>query len=281
MKKGLTLLACVLMAVSLYAQNVSFGPKAGLNIISIGKTEFETNAFSLGAHYGGFVEYHFNDYFSLSADVLVSKKRRNYVTYENQSLVKAISGGLFGAVVEDSLLQMITDFVNDTVYGTRKGTTSFSYVEIPLMANFKYKNLSVGAGPYFAYMAKANTVEQFTQESALLDIGLDLIDSIQYVGPFLKATLLSQFPGYEKPLITESTSKSAFRTFDIGFNADVRYTTESNFFFGVRYSRGFLNHRQTKLKDKDVHSLVMITLGYTFGKRYSEKPKAIYDLEQK
>lgn len=263
------------------AQNFNFGPRLGANVIYLQNNEFNSKDYGFRANFGGNAEYAFNEYFSFSADVLFSQKRKLYESHENVSLIKALSNSFFGFGISDSSLLGITQYLNDTVYGTTKGSVKLNYIEIPLLAKINYKGISLGAGPYFSYLNKVQSTEILTQESPLLDIAFNALDSIPFLGPFLKSTISSQFPGYEKPLITEGTSKTNYRTLDIGFVVDVSYRFNSNLYTGMRYTRGLTDYRSTPSDSKQVNSVWMFNVGYSFGKKISSKSKAIYDLDKK
>ncbi|MCC6693538.1 MAG: outer membrane beta-barrel protein [Chitinophagaceae bacterium] len=279
--KNIFLLALVLLGLTLNAQNFNFGPKLGANVIYLQDNQFKSKDYGFRANFGANAEYSFNDYFSISADVLFSQKRKLYESYENVSLIKSLSNSFFVFGINDSSLLGITQFLNDTVYSTTKGSVKLNYIEIPLVAKINYKGISLGFGPYFSYLNKAQSTEVLTQESPLLDIAFNALDSIPFIGPFIKTTISSQFPGYEKPVVTESTNKSKYRTLDIGFVVDANYKFNSNVYFGMRYTRGLTDYRSTQSGSKQVNSVWMFNVGYSFGKKLSSKAKGIYDLNIK
>ncbi|MES2837356.1 MAG: outer membrane beta-barrel protein [Bacteroidota bacterium] len=263
------------------AQNLNFGPRIGANVIYLQENEFKSKDYAFRANFGANAEYSFNEYFSVSADVLFSQKRKLYESFENQSLIKALSNSFLGIGLADSSLLGVAQFLNDTVYGTTKGSVKLNYIEIPLLAKFNYKGVSVGVGPYFSYLNKVQSVEVMTQESPLLDIAFNALDSIPFAGPFIKTAISSQFPGYETPQITESTDKSKYRTVDMGFVVDLSYRFGSNLYTGMRYTRGLTDYRYTQSGSKQVNSVWMFNVGYSFGKKFTSKTKGIYDLEKK
>lgn len=274
---------CLFVLVSLFAkgQGLNYGPRIGANVIYLQENDFKSKDYGLRGNFGANVEYSFNEYFSISADVLFSQKRKLYESFENKSLIKALSNSFFGIGLADSSLLGISQFLNDTVYGTTKGSVKLNYIEIPLLAKFNYKGISVGVGPYFSYLNKVQSVEVMTQESPLLDIAFNALDSIPFVGPFLKTTISSQFPGYEKPQITEGTDKAKYRTLDMGLVVDVSYRFNSNLYTGMRYTRGLTDYRSTQSDSKQVNSVWMFNVGYSFGKNFTSKAKGIYDLDKK
>lgn len=275
------LFAFVIFALIAKAQNLNFGPRIGANVIYLQENEFKSKDYGFKANFGANVEYGFNEYFSVSLDVLFSQKRKLYESFENKSLIKALSNSFFGIGLADSSLFGVAQFLNDTVYGTTKGSVNLNYIEIPLLAKFNYKGLSVGVGPYFSYLNKVQSVEVMTQESPLLDIAFNALDSIPFAGPFIKTTISSQFPGYEAPQITESTDKAKYRTFDMGFVVDLSYRFNSNLYTGVRYTRGLTDYRYVQKGSKDVNSVWMFNVGYSFGKKFTSKTKGIYGFEKK
>ena len=109
----IALTAVTVSSVSAQAfEGFSFGPKAGMNISNISDAKAR-----VGLTAGGFVEYGFNDWLSVSADVLYSRQGFKYKEYN----------------------------LGGTDYTVRKYT--FDYLNVPVMANFYvWKGLALKTG---------------------------------------------------------------------------------------------------------------------------------------
>ena len=75
MKKIFTLILTTIFIGSGFSQKISIGPEAGLNIISVEKTDIGNN-YQLGYHFGGHLKYHFSKSFKLSTGVFLTQKKR-------------------------------------------------------------------------------------------------------------------------------------------------------------------------------------------------------------
>lgn len=259
-------------------------PKIGANVMPYANNSFEGRTYKMGFNGGVDVEYPVTNWLSVKMGVNYSLKKKGYSYVEKSSFINTLSHSVFGSALGggnlDSLLGL-SHFINDTVYGTTKGTVNLSYLEIPLMASVNYKGLSLSAGGFFAFLLSAHSHEEFTQNIPALQTFAPLFDTI----PFASFLLGGAFPGYKNPVVKDNTDKSIYRSMDHGFVIDMTYTTEKNISFGVRYSQGLKNYRKTPLISPDVNRVWMVTIGYHFGgtikgKGNNSMPKAIYDLNK-
>jgi hypothetical protein len=257
----------------------SYGPRLGLNLNPQPQNSVSGTTY-LNSFNGGFVgRYQINNWFSVKSELNYNTKRKTYSFDKKQSLLSDLNAILDG-VVDTSLLNSFGDFINDTVYSFYKGSDVLRFIELPVMGFINYKNFELGAGFYLGYLHKANSKEELKQESALLDIILPAIDSIQFVGPLLTNILTSSYPGYKSASTTESSLKTPFKNFDYGFITELTYHSSDKLFFSVRYSRGFNNYRINPLRSNDVYNTFTLSLGYSFGSTFNSKPKGIYDLDK-
>lgn len=139
----LGLIACTTTAL---AQEVKFGPKAGVNFASInGKVteEGETFKFSdgiTGFHVGAFAEIKINDKFSIQPELLYSVQ---------------------GAKHEES--GTITE-MGETYSFESKSKWNLHYINIPVMAKFYViPSVAIEAGPYVGFNIKSEAEEDYTE----------------------------------------------------------------------------------------------------------------------
>lgn len=249
-----------------FSQDIMVGPKAGLNIIPLEKTELSGNSFALGFHAGGVFEYRFNNWFSLSTDILYSAKRKTYEKLATESLYKKVEGMLSmfmdsSSNMIDSVIGGFSGYVNDTVYSRTKGFVKMGFAEIPVLAKFRYKSFSFSAGPYVALLFSNSATEELTQEIPLLKTIEPVLDTV----PFLPQLIKGMFPGYSEPDVTEIASSDEIKVIDFGFVADITYQTSDNITFSIRYTRGIPNYRSPELRKNDCLSTINISIGYLFS----------------
>jgi hypothetical protein len=262
------------------AQNkFSFGPRIGTNVIPFTNEDPYGKTYKMSFNGGGVMRYHWGEHFSLRTELYYTGKKKQYSFEETSRLLNSL-GGLASSFIDTNLVGGVLNFINDTVYSHYKGTSTGHFIELPLMASFHYKNLEIGAGITFAYLVGAKVTEELNQESALLDLVYPFIDSIQFVGPFIKGIIDNTFPGYSKPSVYQLNEYSFLKQFDMGMIADVSYHTSERLFFNFRYTRSFTNYRVTPLKDKDYYSAFTFGIGFSFGLSPSKGLKGIYDLDK-
>lgn len=265
--KNLFLSIVLFFAGNLFSQEIWFGPKTGLNIIPIEKTELRGNSFAPGFHIGGTLEYRFNNWFSLSADLLYTTKKKIYESTGKESFFNKISGFMSflpdsaGGFSIDSLIGTAVEYMNDTVYSRTSGFVKLGYIELPLMAKFRYKGFSFSTGPYVAILLSNKATEELTQDIPLLKTFGPVLDTV----PFLPQLVKGIFPAYYKPEITKDIVSNEIKMFDFGFVTDISYQAGSNIIFSLRYTRGFPNYRSPEYRKKDYLSTINISIGYFFN----------------
>jgi len=113
----LSLFAVAALGLSANAQEVKFGPKAGINIANLNGGDIDTDM-KIGFHVGAFAEILFTDKFALQPELLYSAQ---------------------GAKASEGDVKTNLDFIN-----------------IPIMAKYYViDNLAVEAGPYVGFLMKA------------------------------------------------------------------------------------------------------------------------------
>lgn len=248
MKSLLT--ACFLiLTVLVYGQRLKLGPEIGLNLMEMSSGEIGTN-YQPGFHGGANVEYQFGEHFSLRSGVFASQKRQSYQSYDS-TLVNLF--GLEEAIGLDS--------VNLYSYTTIDRTVAQIYIEIPLLASYHYKQFSVYAGPYFAYMLTARTREKKWIDTPFLRV-VDIKSLLPQNDQI--DLLLATLPPADETTFDDSKSKSGLRTFDMGIKAGLRYMWD-DFGLNVNYQYGIFDYQTTNKDEFENHSYLQVSLNYNFG----------------
>ena len=143
----IALTAVTVSSVSAQAfEGFSFGPKAGVNISSISDAKAR-----VGLTAGGFVEYGFNNWLSVSADVLYSRQKFQHKV------------GLFGG----------------SGYTVREFT--LDYLNVPVMANFYvWKGLALKTGLQPGLLLGAHNYDNESIKDKLRSFGFSVPVGISY-----------------------------------------------------------------------------------------------------
>lgn len=130
MKKiTLSLLGLLAFSTSAIAQEVKFGPKAGINFANL-SGDVEDNKMLMGFHVGAFAEIKLNDKFAIQPEILYSAQGTKMETSET----------LMGVTY------------------TAEADAKLNYINVPIMAKyFITDNFAVEAGPYVGFLASANS----------------------------------------------------------------------------------------------------------------------------
>jgi len=259
---------------------VSYGPRVGLNLNPEPKNDTYNYRYFTSPNIGFFGKYRINEWLSIKAEVNYNTKVKSYHYQTKESLLKNVSKSI-GMAIDPSIIGSIQKYLNDTVYSYYQGRDALGFIEFPIAASINYKQFELSAGGYFGYLTKVSNKQELNQKSALLDIILPAIDSIQFVGPLVTGILTSSYPGYKAPNKTESSNKAPYHKVDYGMITELTYHNSDRLFFSFRYTRGFQNYRISSLRKNDLFNTFTFSIGYSFGAGaiYS-KPKGIYDLEK-
>lgn len=247
MNKYLFALITVFFSVTnSFAQELRLGHEVGLNLINLNKPDLGSNyavCWSGGVH----STYSFTDYFSLRSGILVSQRKKYYESADTSQLP------LIG--FDPSSLGI--PGVDFSVYSTTTVVKTQLGIEIPIMASYNYKGLSIFAGPYVNMMVGAWSKELTKTTIPLLKaIDIDSLDPSGTIGAFL--------PPAENEIFVESSSKSNLRFFDYGFKGGVSFTGD-NFTTSVMYNYGLPDYRISKgTDDKSSHQYFSVNVAYTF-----------------
>jgi hypothetical protein len=121
--------------------NVTFGAKAGLNLVTL-TGDIEDTKTKAGIHFGAMAEISINDKFSVQPELLFSTQGAN-VEY---SEVFATVGGIVSAV------------------GNYEEKENLSYINLPIIAKYYVtEGLSLEAGPQIGFLVNAEIEEEYNE----------------------------------------------------------------------------------------------------------------------
>lgn len=264
-KQVFIFLLTLIFSTVTFGQRFSVGGRAGLNVIPLENNDLKGHSYSLGYHIGATADYKINEWFSISAEIDYTTRKKAYERYDTTSFIETLNDnpllGFLGVDINDMLdsLGGIENYVNDNVYNTTRGITSLGYIKIPVLAKFNYKDLYLSVGPYVSFLVSAKTTEEFTQHIPIVETmtGLDTI-------PFYSTIIDGTFPGYSTPVTSNIKEDKNIRKIDCGIIADISYRLDNNFTVGFRYTQGLLNYRSPEIYKNDYLSSFNFTIGYSF-----------------
>lgn len=252
---SLVLLLAILAHFPLSAQEFSGGFRAGINFATInGPSEMSASGndleefrFSNGFHVGGTVNYFFNDYFGLRAELLYSQKGADY-NYNGES---------FWILYNEN---------DEPLYlsGSRNTSLSItnSYIDIPFMAVGRYGRLEVSGGLNLGILISSRgsgelifsgqtqagtTVDPFTIalefnyfDDALRRTDADDVEIREIEGETvtIPKTLGSNFQELEG-------DQNLFNTIDFGLIGGLAFFLNQGLYLGMRVNYGFSDLTKT------------------------------------
>ncbi|MCO6478483.1 MAG: PorT family protein [Phaeodactylibacter sp.] len=274
----------------LTAQEFSGGFRAGINFATIdgplemsaGGSELEEYRFSNGFHVGGTVNYFFNDYFGLRAELLYSQKGADY-NYNGESF--------WVLYTED----------DERIYATGSRNTSLSitnsYIDIPFMAVGRYGRLEVSGGVNLGILISSrgsgeltfsgqtragSTVDPFTIalefnyfDDALRRTDADEVELRDIEGKtvVIPKTMDSNFQEFEG-------DQKLFNTIDFGLIGGLAFYLNQGLYVGMRVNYGLSDLTKTELdpsrreldeadnfifrEDDDRNLTIQASIGFSF-----------------
>lgn len=232
--KKIILASLILFTTVSFAQEIKYGAKAGINVSSLRgdyPDEIDENKSKIGFHIGGFLEYSFNDKFSIQPELL-------YSTQGGKSVVKEEYGG-------------------GTYYESFTQTPKISYLNIPIMLKYKViEKLSVEFGPQIGYVLSAKSKWEYVDSSDSSEnetIEVDILNGGNY-------TYLG----------TDVEVKGRINKFDFGLNLGTSYDITEQIFVQARYNLGLsvVDDNSTAGTSTDSwdlkNSVLQFSLGYKF-----------------
>ena len=261
----------LLFSISLHGQKVSLGPEIGVNIIPIENTNIGYN-FQLGYHFGGHLKYHFSEHFKLSTGLFLTQKKKKYDAVNISSVFDLFGDLILSAGIDTSGMDStIRAFgVNTDVIETTHGMASELFIEIPVLANYKYKNFNLYAGPYAGILLTANKKEEKRTEIPLLNvIDFSQFDSTGFINYFL--------PPADETTTSSKSDKENLRLLDFGFNIGIGYEM-NNLHFNLMYSQGLLDYRQDQGGESTSRlKTIRLSMVYLFDAEKQEEQSARFE----
>jgi hypothetical protein len=174
---------------------------------------------------------------SICSGIILSQKKELFQTTDTSSIIEKYGDLIaFSGVDPEQIDSIAQSFgANTDILEESKELTSELVIEIPILANYKYKNFNIYAGPYFSFLLSANKKKVSADE-------------------------------------TETSSNSStenLNLFDIGFNIGVGYEF-NQLHFNLMYSQSFNDYRKDNA-DYSIQRLntIRFTIFYLFNLKKS------------
>ncbi len=236
MKKLFLISLLTLLQTFTNAQKVSIGPELGMNIIPIENENLGRN-FQMGFHIGAHLKYHISDNFRISTGLFITQKKKMYLKNDTSSVFELFGDFIqFTGMSEEELDSMVAATgANTDVTEETKGIVTETFINIPILANYKYKNLNLYLGPYAGFLLTANRKEETRTQIPLLNVfDISQFDSTGFASAFL--------PPADETNSSQTSGKNGLNSVDIGMIAGIGYEM-NNLHFNLMYSQGFLDYR--------------------------------------
>lgn len=188
-----------------FSQSIYVGPELGINIIQVEKQDIGRD-FQLGFYGGGFFEYQLNKSFSLKSGLYLSQTKQSYISNDTTAF------DFFGLADSTMTIQGI----DLNTYNTTTNRQTQNYIQLPILANYKWKNINIFAGGYIGFMISSNRKEGTVSTTPFMSI-ID-VDSLDPTGFFS-----SFFPKPYEESFQETSDKTNLRIFDYGIKAGLGY----------------------------------------------------------
>ena len=280
-------IAIILTTSGLYAQDVKFGIRGGLNLPNI-MTGDKSTPVSEGyqsrtaTSWGLFTELQLNPTVSLRLGVEYSEmggKKNGMQAMPTQRLVTAMGNSIGMSVSEQQLAALGTLMASLPTYYYAKvdNTVKFNYVMIPLMAQFG-KNIGqspwrayVNAGPFVSFLLSGKQVSSGTSKLYSDNSGTTTLWDV--FPEETKGLVTSVFPSIEQTLSSETsfgttniTGELRSSNFGVTGNLGIRYQCNRNYFFieaGGNY--GFIVVQNDSSNGNNRIGAASVMLGYAFS----------------
>jgi len=200
-KITLTLLGLIAVATTASAQEVKFGPKAGVNFTQInGKIIDEGDSFEFdkgltGFHIGAFAEIKFNEKFAIQPELLYSTQGGRYEESESGSEI------IMGIPVNYNY--------------NAEAKWNLHYINVPIMAKYYViPSIAIEAGPYVGFNMSSKA--EYELEGSISAAGIT---------------------EYESDKGSEDMKKGT-NSIDFGLGVGASFNLDNGFFASVRYNLG-------------------------------------------
>lgn len=238
----ISLLFTLISVLSIQAQKLSIGPELGINVIPIESSNMGKN-FQMGYHLGAHLRINVSEHFKLGTGLYLTQKKKMYEKNDTSSVFD-----LFGSFIELSGLtaqeidSLVSSFgANTDVTEETKGVVSATFVKLPLLATYHYKNFNVFAGPYAGFLITANRKEETRTQIPLMNV----IDISQFDSTGLFSAFL---PAADETTSSQNSGTDGLNKMDLGFIAGISYEI-NQLHFNLMYSQGLLDYRDDRGKD--------------------------------
>ena len=287
----------VLTVCGLYAQDVKFGIRGGLNlpnIIAGGKNTPVSEGYSsrIAPAWGIFTELQLNPAFSVRLGVEYSgmggKKDGMQAMPSQRLLTEMMSSSIsmMGMTPEQEMaLGVLATTLPQYYYADVKNTAKFDYIMVPVLAQYGWNigqspwRVYVNAGPFVSFLltgkqATSGNSRLFSDASATNTLWANIPDVVM-IGemPIPKSIIASQFPDIESALdgqvtFGENNITGELRStnFGVAGNVGIRYQHGRNYFFleaGGNY--GFITVQNDDANGSNRLGAASVMLGYSFS----------------
>lgn len=239
-----------LMGLRTQAQQWTFAPEVGISLSNF--TDGGSSYLKTGVRTGVAVQYDFkNNPFGIKSGLYYSQKGGN-----------SSYGFAFTTASYNQSITSIKDinWDNPASVGFSEVNTRLDYLELPVLANYKFKfadnySISLSAGPYLAYGITGKIKYEYLDWTREENVNNPQYDSRYISGsanPFKDHTL------YANKDDAFYAMKGASR-FDWGFNFGTEFAV-MHWHLGVNYSLGLKNTSYSSQKNRSFN----VMLGYSF-----------------
>lgn len=191
------------VSLSGMGQKVVLGPELGLNLIQLNSGQLGKE-YSPGIHAGLTLDYAFSSSVSLLTGVHFSQGKFQTTSFDTTAF------DFFG-MVDSSFAGL-----DMNTYSQTTSRQTGHYLQLPIMANYQWKGLSVFGGGYIGYLLGGNRRDLRTSTTPFVSlIDLESVDPNGFLSAFLPPPSEEDFD--------ETTDVSALRRFDYGLKGGVGY----------------------------------------------------------
>lgn len=271
----------ILLFIAIYnisAQRIAFGPELGITSINLNKTDVEVTTNKLTFSGGVFFDYKFNRWLSLRLGANYIEGSKSWYESDTTSLDNFLDMIELG--LDSSMTSLLNNYVDLNAIKYTSGNTNLAYLRVPLSFVLSpNEKINFAIGGYYSFLLRAHTRMKTEMDIPIMDVFGKAIES----QAFAMLVFKQMFPEYYNQELEESTKPTGYAMYDYGINGGVSYNFENNFFLKLNYSRGFVDFR-TRGSDKitvktATNSLTTLTIGYTFGKVFTDRVKKRYDID--
>lgn len=273
----LLIFSALLHSHFMHAQ-ISAGPLLGANLSRTDNFAVQKTMLHPGLYAGLSGRYQLNNWLSFGIEAAYSEKSITYFNTQTYSAFDKLQPTLdmifpgFPDISE--ILEIITGTTgivfNDSVHETIDGITTFRSFEIPLTAEFRFREFGFTAGGYCSFLTGVETTEQLQQDIPMFDLFPP--STFDQVIPFISGFIYSAFPAMNKPVVSTTTAVNNIQTLDYGLIGGVTYHPDDYLTFGLQYVHGLSTKLSPALPDSRTHSVIRFSVSYNIFGKVSQKP---------